>query len=151
SASGRAAWCATTRTARRRSPASARPPRPSAGRRAARSRAACQARRATARCSSGSSPGDGDQDRAGPLCGGRYARSGLLAEDRMSLVTVSEAAAGQIKRLLDQDGKAASHALRMKVVGGGCSGLQYQLMFDDQRKESDHEIESGGVRVLIDE
>ena len=72
-------------------------------------------------------------------------------EDAMSLVSVSEAAAGQIKRLLDQEGKAASHALRLKVIGGGCSGLQYQLMFDDQRKESDVEIESGGVRVVIDE
>src|SRR5262245_14254513 len=73
------------------------------------------------------------------------------AEVAMSLVSVTEAAAGQIKRLLDQDGKAATHALRMKVVGGGCSGLQYQLMFDDQRKESDHEIEAAGVRVVVDE
>jgi iron-sulfur cluster assembly protein len=69
----------------------------------------------------------------------------------MSLVTVTEAAVSQIKRLLDQDGKAVSHALRMKVVGGGCSGLQYQLMFDDARKESDHEIEAAGVKVVIDE
>ena len=60
---------------------------------------------------------------------------------------MTEAAASQIKRLLDQDGKAASHALRMKVVGGGCSGLQYQLTFDDARKESDHEIEAAGVQA----
>jgi len=72
-------------------------------------------------------------------------------EDPMSLVSVTEAAAGQIKRLLDQDQKTQSHALRLKVVGGGCSGLQYQLMFDDQRKDSDHEIEASGVRVVIDE
>jgi iron-sulfur cluster assembly protein len=72
-------------------------------------------------------------------------------EVSMSLVTVTEAAASQIKRLLDQDGKTATHALRMKVVGGGCSGLQYQLMFDDQRKESDHEVEAGGVRLVVDE
>jgi iron-sulfur cluster assembly protein len=39
----------------------------------------------------------------------------------------------------------------MKVVGGGCSGLQYQLMFDDAHKESDHEIEAAGVKVVIDE
>jgi iron-sulfur cluster assembly protein len=69
----------------------------------------------------------------------------------MSLVSVTEAAAGQIKRLLDQDGKTESHALRLKVVGGGCSGLQYQLMFDDQRKDTDHQIEASGVRVVIDE
>ena len=69
----------------------------------------------------------------------------------MSLVTVTEAAASQIKRLLDQDGKASTHALRLKVVGGGCSGLQYQLMFDDQRKENDHEVEASGVRLVVDE
>jgi iron-sulfur cluster assembly accessory protein len=69
----------------------------------------------------------------------------------MSLVSVTEAAAAQIKRLLDQEGKAASHALRMKVVGGGCSGLQYQLMFDDRAKENDQQVELGGVRVVVDE
>ena len=69
----------------------------------------------------------------------------------MSLVSVTEAAAAQIKRLLDQEGKAETHALRMKVVGGGCSGLQYQLMFDDQAKENDQQVELGGVRVVVDE
>jgi iron-sulfur cluster assembly accessory protein len=69
----------------------------------------------------------------------------------MSLVSVTEAAASQIKRLLDQEGKAQSHALRMKVVGGGCSGLQYQLMFDDQARENDQQVELGGVRVVVDE
>jgi iron-sulfur cluster assembly accessory protein len=69
----------------------------------------------------------------------------------MSLITVTEAAAAQIKRLLDSEGKAATHALRMKVVGGGCSGLQYQLSFDPNRKEHDSQIESAGVRVVVDE
>ncbi len=69
----------------------------------------------------------------------------------MALVTVTEAASTQIKRLLDTEGKTESHALRMKVVGGGCSGLQYQLAFDDQDKDGDTEIESNGVRVVVDE
>jgi iron-sulfur cluster assembly accessory protein len=69
----------------------------------------------------------------------------------MSLITVTEAAAAQIKRLLDAEGKAATHALRMKVVGGGCSGLQYQLSFDPSSKEGDAAIESAGVRVVVDE
>ena len=69
----------------------------------------------------------------------------------MSLVTVTESAVSQIKRLLDQEGKLATHALRMKVVGGGCSGLQYQLMFDDQAKNGDHEVDADGVRVVVDE
>ena len=69
----------------------------------------------------------------------------------MSLVQVTEAAAGQIRRLLDSEGKSATHALRMKVIGGGCSGLQYQLMFDDQAKESDEQVAASGVRVVVDE
>jgi iron-sulfur cluster assembly protein len=69
----------------------------------------------------------------------------------MSLVNVTESAAQQIKRLLDQEGKIETHALRMKVVGGGCSGLQYQLAFDDQTRENDSEVELSGVRVVVDE
>jgi iron-sulfur cluster assembly protein len=69
----------------------------------------------------------------------------------MSVVTVTESAAQQIKRLLDQEGKLESHALRLKVVGGGCSGLQYQLAFDDQVRENDAELEASGVRVVVDE
>ena len=69
----------------------------------------------------------------------------------MSLVNVTESAAQQIKRLLDQEGKIETHVLRMKVVGGGCSGLQYQLAFDDQTRENDSEVEASGVRVVVDE
>lgn len=69
----------------------------------------------------------------------------------MSLVTLTESAAQQIKRLLDQEGKLETHALRLKVVGGGCSGLQYQLAFDDQVRENDAEVEASGVRLVVDE
>jgi iron-sulfur cluster assembly protein len=69
----------------------------------------------------------------------------------MSLVNVTESAAQQIKRLLDQEGKIETHVLRMKVVGGGCSGLQYQLAFDDQTRENDSAVEASGVRVVVDE
>ncbi len=69
----------------------------------------------------------------------------------MAILNVTEAASEQIKRLLDSEGKTETHALRMKVVGGGCSGLQYQLAFDDSEKDGDTQIESNGVRVVVDE
>ena len=69
----------------------------------------------------------------------------------MPLVEVSESAAERLKELLDREGKLGTHALRMKVVGGGCSGLQYQLAFDDAVKETDTQVEAGGVRVIVDE
>jgi len=67
------------------------------------------------------------------------------------VIEVSHEAAAHIRALLDEDGKAASHGLRMKVIGGGCSGLQYQLSFDDVVREIDTEIEVEGVRVIVDE
>jgi iron-sulfur cluster assembly accessory protein len=69
----------------------------------------------------------------------------------MSVVEVTEAASTRIRELLERDGKLASQGLRMKVVGGGCSGLQYQLMFDDNLTDIDMTIEAGGVRVVVDE
>jgi len=69
----------------------------------------------------------------------------------MALVQVTDTAAERINALLEQDGKRESHGLRMKVVGGGCSGLQYQLCFDDAAKDGDADFRSSGVRLLIDE
>ena len=69
----------------------------------------------------------------------------------MAVVQVTEAAAAQIKRLLDREEKLATHGLRMKVAGGGCSGLQCQLQFDDAVSDLDTQVEVGGVRVIVDE
>jgi len=68
----------------------------------------------------------------------------------MSLIEVTEPAAERIRELLEQDEKP-DHGLRMKVIGGGCSGLQYQLCFDDAVRETDNEIEARGVRLIVDE
>jgi iron-sulfur cluster assembly protein len=68
-----------------------------------------------------------------------------------SMIEVTTEAAERIKAVLAEEGKAETHGLRMKVVGGGCSGLQYQLSFDDVVREIDTEIEAGGVRVIVDE
>ena len=67
------------------------------------------------------------------------------------MIEVTSEASGRIRALLSEDGKLESHGLRMKVVGGGCSGLQYQLSFDDVVREIDSEVKVDGVRVIIDE
>ncbi len=69
----------------------------------------------------------------------------------MSIVALTAAAEDRIRSLLDREGKLESHGLRLKVVGGGCSGLQYQLGFDDQLGDSDNEFRSGDVRVIVDD
>ena len=69
----------------------------------------------------------------------------------MPIIDVTEAAAAQIKRHLDSEGKIETHALRVKVIGGGCSGLQYQLAFDSEVKETDTLETTLGVRLVVDE
>ena len=64
------------------------------------------------------------------------------------MIEVTKEAAERIRTLLAEDGKQETHGLRMKVIGGGCSGLQYQLSFDDVVREIDTEIELEGVRVI---
>ncbi len=67
------------------------------------------------------------------------------------MIQITEAAASRIKDLLEDEGKLETHGLRMKVVGGGCSGLRYELSFDDQRSDIDTEVEAGSVKVIVDE
>jgi iron-sulfur cluster assembly protein len=69
----------------------------------------------------------------------------------MALIEVTEPASKRIRELLEKDGKLASHGLRLKVVGGGCSGLRYELAFDDRVGDHDTEIDASGVRVIVDE
>ena len=69
----------------------------------------------------------------------------------MALLDVTPTASGRIHDLLAKEGKLASHGLRLKVIGGGCSGLRYELAFDDRVGETDTTLEVGGVRVIVDE
>ncbi len=66
-----------------------------------------------------------------------------------SAITLTDAAAGKIRELLGEDPEAAEQALRVAVRGGGCSGFQYALAFDE-KKEDDHVFEEQGVAVVVD-
>ena len=65
------------------------------------------------------------------------------------MVTVTETAAEKVKELLGKEGHP-EFGIRMMVVGGGCSGLQYRLAFDTAPRENDRVIESHGIRVFVD-
>ena len=69
-------------------------------------------------------------------------------EERRILLT--ENAARRIAVLRTQE-DAEDAFLRIAVSGGGCSGFQYGLSFDDQRHDDDFVFERDGVGVVIDE
>jgi iron-sulfur cluster assembly protein len=65
------------------------------------------------------------------------------------IMSLSEAAATQIKALLAQRGKE-SFGIRIGVKSGGCSGLKYFVEYADEKGHFDEIINDKGVTVLID-
>jgi len=64
-------------------------------------------------------------------------------------VTLTAGAASKVKSLLDQEGRD-DLALRIAVQPGGCSGLRYQLFFDERTLDGDEIREFDGVNVVVD-
>src|SRR5215470_9211006 len=65
------------------------------------------------------------------------------------LVRVTAGAARKVSTLLSRQGRP-NGVLRVAVVGGGCSGLQYKMDLQDAPANRDILVESGGVRVVVD-
>lgn len=63
-------------------------------------------------------------------------------------ITISDRAAEKIRNLVAQSGREGV-ALRIKVVGGGCSGLQYKMDLDVERP-GDKSFGAGDARILVD-
>ena len=64
------------------------------------------------------------------------------------MITVTDKAGGRICKLTAASPTPVS-GLRIKVVGGGCSGLQYKIELDEEKK-GDKVFEGGGGRLLVD-
>jgi iron-sulfur cluster assembly protein len=66
-----------------------------------------------------------------------------------SVVSITERAAAEIKEMLAKEPDGASKGLRVYVEAGGCSGLQYGMVFDEKR-DDDTVLEFFGVSVWVD-
>ncbi len=65
------------------------------------------------------------------------------------LIRVTAPAASKITSLLSKQGRP-SGVLRVAVIGGGCSGLQYKMDLQDGPASRDIMVESAGIRVVVD-
>ncbi len=66
------------------------------------------------------------------------------------MITISDKGAEKVHEFLaSQEADVSMAGLRVGVRGGGCSGFQYQLAFDEQR-EQDVVFESHGLKLLVD-
>ncbi len=65
------------------------------------------------------------------------------------MITLTETAAKKISDLRLEEGKP-EWGLRIRIVGGGCSGMSYELGWDDTATDGDNVVETNGVKVFVD-
>ena len=66
------------------------------------------------------------------------------------MITVTDKAKERRSALLKEEGRTGNHNIRVSVKGGGCSGLMYDLGFDEEIKPADQVFEDKGVKILVD-
>jgi iron-sulfur cluster assembly protein len=66
------------------------------------------------------------------------------------MIKVAESAKQQVAHLMQSEKHPEGSFVRVGVEGGGCSGLMYQLKFDNEMKEGDQVFEDNGVKVVVD-
>ncbi len=66
------------------------------------------------------------------------------------IVVLTAKAVEMIKLTRSQEGMDESYGLRVAVMGGGCSGFQYALDFEQEARDTDESFEVDGLRVFVD-
>ena len=67
------------------------------------------------------------------------------------MIAITEKAVKEIKRIQSSDATATNSALRVMVMGGGCSGMSYKLGFESNPPGANDKVfEKDGVKILID-
>ena len=72
------------------------------------------------------------------------------SQEEELLVSLTPLAAEKVLEIRTAEGIEDEMALRLRVVGGGCSGFSYDLYFDT-KNEMDRELVSQGVRMVVDQ
>ena len=64
-------------------------------------------------------------------------------------IAITKKAATRIKGILEAE-KKDGYGLRISVIGGGCSGMNYNIAFDNKKGEFDKVYESNGIKIYCD-
>ena len=67
-----------------------------------------------------------------------------------NMIKVTDKAAKKLKELRDSESYSNDYNIRVKVKGGGCSGLLYDLNFDNLLTEEDQSFEDNGTIIIVD-
>jgi iron-sulfur cluster assembly accessory protein len=70
--------------------------------------------------------------------------------EKTQMITVTPVANSKVKEIMGQQNPAPV-ALRLAVVGGGCSGFSYHMAFENQQNPTDNVYEIDGLKILVDQ
>ena len=73
-----------------------------------------------------------------------------MATTKTPLLTLTETAAAKVKVLMAEEPEGEVGVLRVAVQGGGCSGFEYALGFDERALEDDVVADQHGVQIAVD-
>ncbi|HYO96315.1 MAG TPA: iron-sulfur cluster insertion protein ErpA [Polyangiaceae bacterium] len=65
------------------------------------------------------------------------------------MISITQLAANKVREISESEG-LHGQGLRLRVIGGGCAGFQYDLYFEEQATDLDEQFESNGVQLFID-
>ena len=63
---------------------------------------------------------------------------------------ITDKTVSKVKELLQKENKSPDYGLRVEVIPGGCSGMTYDMSFDNKQREDDEIIEKDGLKVFVD-
>ncbi len=66
------------------------------------------------------------------------------------MITISDNAREYIHQMMEKEGHSEGSFVRVGVKGGGCSGLSYEMKFDNAMRESDQVFEDKGVKLVVE-
>jgi iron-sulfur cluster insertion protein len=71
------------------------------------------------------------------------------SKGKSSMISITTLAADKVKEIAESEG-LNGQGLRLRVIGGGCAGFQYDLYFEDKPTDMDEHFESNGVNLFVD-
>lgn len=66
------------------------------------------------------------------------------------MIFISDKAKARVEEIWKQDQLTSDHFIRVSVTSGGCSGLSYNMLFDNELKKGDEVFEDKGMKLVVD-
>lgn len=76
--------------------------------------------------------------------------SNLISQIYIIMITITDKAKDKIDHLMQDSEMGSDYFLRVSVKGGGCSGLSYNLDFDNEEQKGDQFFEDRGIKIALD-